>query len=203
MTEFSTGFGGALSLGTHPAVLSIDLMRAYFDPDSPLCLPTTASLDVAGRVIEAARRCGVPVVHARTRYGPDGVDGGLFIRKVPALRLLIGENSLNELMPQVAPDENELVLVKQYASAFFGTSLASTLRSWGVDTLIMMGVSTSGCVRASAVDAMQFGWVTAVVRGAVDDRTPSVHEASLFDLGAKYAEVIDEDAAIDYLRETR
>jgi maleamate amidohydrolase len=199
MTEFSTGFGGALALGRRPVVLSIDLMRAYFDPVSPLCLPSTASLESAARVIAAARDADVPVVHTRTMYGPGGFDGGMFMRKVPALSLLIGDNAMNAIMPQVAPLTDELVLVKQYASAFFGTTLTSTLQANGIDTVVIVGVSTSGCVRASAVDAMQYGLVAAVVRDAVGDRSAATHESNLFDLGAKYAEVVDESAIRHYL----
>lgn len=201
--EFSTGFGGMMQLGESPLVLSIDLMRAYFDSGSPLCLPSTSSLESAGRVVEAARQFGVPVIHTRTVHGPGGIDGGLFLRKVPALELLIGDNEMNEIMPQVAPFEDELVLVKQYASAFFGTSLSSTLQSNRIDTLVIVGVSTSGCIRATAVDAMQHGFIPAVVHNAVGDRTPEVHESSLFDLGAKYAEVLDEVEIFNYLEHGR
>ncbi|MEO6943083.1 MAG: isochorismatase family protein [Lacisediminihabitans sp.] len=203
MVDFSTGFGGALLLGNRPLVISIDLMRAYFDPHSPLCLPSTASLESAARVIEAAREAGVPVAHTRTIFGPGGVDGGIFIRKVPALRLLIGDNEMNEIMPQVRPLEDELVLLKQYASAFFGTSLVSTLQSSVIDTLVIVGVSTSGCVRATAVDALQYGFTAFVVRDAVGDRTQQTHESNLFDLGAKYAEVVSEADIISYLERIR
>ena len=91
------------------------------------------------------------------------------------------------------------MITKQYASAFFGTSLASTLHAWGVDTVVVVGVSTSGCIRATAVDAIQHGFVPLVVRDAVGDRAPEPHEANLRDLAAKYAEVVDEAAAVDYL----
>ncbi|HEU0040771.1 MAG TPA: isochorismatase family protein [Jiangellaceae bacterium] len=200
---FDDGFAGTLRPGRRPVVLAVDLMRAYFDPASPLCLPSVACLESAGRVVAAARDCGVPVVHTRVVYGPDGVDGGLFIRKVPALRQLVGGGPMSELMPEVTPASSELVLVKQYASAFFGTSLASTLRALGVDTVVVVGVSTSGCVRASAVDALQHGFVPVVVRDAVGDRDVSPHEASLYDLQAKYAEVVDEKTALVYLQEDR
>ncbi|QNN51188.1 isochorismatase family protein [Nocardioides mesophilus] len=203
MTVPEEGFGGALAPGANPAVLAIDLMRAYFDPASPLCLPSADCLHAAGRVVAAARAGGVPVVHTRVEYGPGGVDGGIFLRKVPALRQLIGAGPLGELMPEVAPRPDELVLVKQYASAFFGTTLASTLQAWGVDTVVVVGVSTSGCVRATAVDALQHGFVPLVVREAVGDRGPGPHEANLFDLQAKYAEVVGEQAAVAYLEEHR
>jgi maleamate amidohydrolase len=204
MSGIEEGFGGQLAPGARPAVLAIDLMRAYFDPVSPLCLPSSACLDAAARVIGAARAHGVPVVHTRVAYGPDGVDGGVFVRKVPALRQLFdGGGKLGELMPEVAPTAAELVLVKQYASAFFGTSLASTLLAQGIDTVVLVGVSTSGCIRATAVDAIQHGFIPLVVREAVGDRASGPHEANLFDLQAKYAEVVSEAAAVSYLKEDR
>ncbi len=201
--DVDTGFGGRLQPGAHPVVLAIDLMRGYFDPSSPLCLPSRDCLDSAARVLTAAREAGVPVVHTRVVYGPNGVDGGVFFRKVPALGHLVGEGPMGRLMPEVAPRDDELVVVKQYASAFFGTSLASTLVAGGFDTVVIVGVSTSGCVRASAVDAVQHGFVPLVVADAVGDRDSGPHEANLFDLRAKYAEVVDEATAVDYLRSPR
>lgn len=194
------GFGGRLAPGTRPVVLAVDLMRAYFEEGSDLCLPSRDCLESAARVLEAARAGGVPVVHTRVQFAPDGSDGGVFVRKVPALTALYGDAPrLGAFMPEVAPLAGELVVVKQYASAFFGTSLASTLTARRVDTVVVVGVSTSGCIRATAVDAVQHGFVPLVVRQAVGDRAPGPHEANLFDLQAKYAEVFDEDRVIDYL----
>lgn len=196
------GFGGGLTPGPRPAVLAVDLMAAYFDPASPLCLPSTHCLDAAAQVLGAARTRGIPVLHTRVAFGPGGLDAGLFAQKVPALRMLAdGGGPMGVLRPEVAPLADELVVVKQYASAFFGTSLAATLNALRVDTVVIVGVSTSGCVRASAVDALQHGFVPLVVREAVADRTPQTHESSLFDLGAKYAEVVDLAAALAYLGE--
>jgi maleamate amidohydrolase len=197
------GLGGSLTPGPRPALLMVDLMRAYFDPDSPLCLPSTSCLESAARVLGAAREHGVPVIHTRVEFAPDGRDGGLFVHKVPALRHLFGGGPLSELMTVVAPIEGELVLVKQYASCFFGTSLAATLTASGIDTVVIAGVSTSGCIRATGVDAVQHGFVPVVVADAVGDRAGGTHEANLFDLQAKYAEVVDEQAAIAYLKGPR
>jgi nicotinamidase-related amidase len=197
------GFAGTLRPGRRPAVLAIDLMRAYFDPASPLCLPSRDCLASGARVLSAARANGVPVIHTRVEFAPDGSDGGVFVRKVPALEHLYGGGPLSELMPEVAPVEGELVITKQYASAFFGTSLASTLVARGIDTVVLVGVSTSGCIRATGVDAVQHGFIPLVVRDAVGDRTPQTHEGNLFDLQAKYAEVVDERTAVAYLEEER
>lgn len=202
--HIDAGFDGRLTPGRRPAVVSVDLMRAYFAPESPLCLPSRECLDAAARVLTAARTHGVPVLHTRVAFGPGGVDGGMFVRKVPALaHLFDGGGPLGELMPQVAPIDGELVLVKQYASAFFGTTLASTLMAQGVDTVILVGVSTSGCVRASAVDAIQHGFVPLVVRDAVGDRTEQTQESNLYDLQAKYAEVVSEADVLTYLGQRR
>lgn len=198
--DFDAGFNGTLTPGKKPAVLSIDLMRAYFDPGSPLCLPTTDCLGVAAAVIAAARQRAVPVLHTIVRYGPDALDGGVFVKKIPALRRLIGETTDGQLMPEVGALPEETVITKQYASAFFGTSLGSMLRAQGVDTVIIVGTSTSGCIRATAVDAIQHGFIPIVVSDGVADRSDTVHQASLFDLQAKYAEVMDSEAAMAYLK---
>ncbi len=200
MTEHSPGFGGALAPGDRAAVLAIDMMAAYFTPGSDFCLPSRDCLDSAARVVESARVAGVPVIHTRVEFTPSGLDGGVFMQKVPALRALAGGGDLGRIMPEVAPLGDELVIVKQYASAFFGTTLASTLQAMRVDTVVITGVSTSGCVRATGVDAIQHGFVPLVVRDAVGDRGPEPHEANLYDLQAKYAEVIGETAAIAYLK---
>lgn len=187
----AAGFQGRLEAGDRPALLLVDLMHAYFDPDASLCLPDSSCLDAAATLLEVARAAGRPVVHTRVQFGPGGRDGGWFPTKVPALQALVGSSRANRLMDAVAPDEDEVVVTKQYASAFFATSLASTLTAMRVDTVVLAGVSTSGCIRASATDALQHGFVPIVVAEAVGDRDVSVHEANLFDLQAKYAEVVD------------
>jgi maleamate amidohydrolase len=195
------GFGRRLTPGTRPALLVVDLVRAYFTPGAELYLGRRhPCLDSAARLLEAAREQAVPVVHTRVSYAPGGADGGVFFRKVGALRHFVGDGPLGELMSEVAPKADEVVLVKQYASAFFGTSLASTLTALGVDTVVIAGVSTSGCIRATAVDAVQHGFVPLVVRDAVGDRDLGPHEANLFDLQAKYAEVVSEAEALTCLR---
>ena len=194
------GFGRRLEGGRRPALLLVDMVRAYFDPEAELYLGSEACVDSAARLLATARRLQVPVVHTRVSYAVGGQDGGLFFRKVAALRHFVGDGPLGQIMPAVAPREDEVVVVKQYASAFFGTSLAGMLTARGVDTVVIAGVSTSGCVRASAVDAMQSGFVPLVVREAVGDRDSRPHDATLFDLQAKYAEVVSESQALTYLR---
>ena len=199
-----SGWGGTLRPGRRPALLLIDMVRAYFDAGGAFELPSTRALESATRLLDAARSSGVPVVHTCVRYAPDGADGGVFFRKVAGLRVFATDTSADPdgpgaIRPEVAPLEGEVVVVKQMPSAFFGTSLAGTLVARGVDTLVVGGVSTSGCVRATVVDAMSHGFVPLVVADACGDRLDRVHEANLGDLAAKYAEVIDLQQGLDYL----
>lgn len=193
------GFGRRLEPGTRPALILIDFVRAYFEPEAELYMGTDDCLAEAARVLAAARAAGILVVHTRVSFCANGVDGGVFFRKVGALRHFVGDTPLGQIMPQVAPRPGEIVIVKQYASAFFGTSLAATLTAAKVDTLIITGVSTSGCVRATAVDAVQHGFIPLVARDAVGDRDEQPHKANLFDLQAKYAEVVTGENVRNYL----
>ena len=191
-------FGGSLGWGRSPALVLIDMMRAYFTPGSPFDLGSRASLDGCVTLLEAARSAGVPVLHTRVRYAANLADGGLFVRKVPGLAVLAegAPDGLGEPVPELAPRADEVVIVKQYASGFFGTSLAATLTAGGIDTVVIAGVSTSGCVRATATDAMQHGFRPIVVADACGDRTEAIHVANLADLAAKYADVLDVETAV-------
>lgn len=186
-------FGGRIGWGTRPALVLIDLMQAYFTPGSPLDLGSTDAVTVSSGLLVAAREHGVPVIHTAVHYRAGAVDAGHFIRKVGALALLADDQpgEMRELMPEVAPLDSEVVIIKQYASAFFGTSLASTLHALGVDTAVIVGVSTSGCIRASATDALQHGFRPMVVADGCADRTQELHRSNLRDLDAKYADVVD------------
>ena len=195
------GFGKALAFGRKPALLVIDFVQAYLVKDSPLYAGVEAARDGAAVLLGAARAAGIPVLHTNVVYQPGGRDGGVFFRKVPALASFEAgaHPQLAAFAPGLEPVAGETVISKQYASAFFGTSLASTLTSLGIDTVLIAGLSTSGCVRASAVDCCQHGFVPVVVRDAVGDRAAGPHEANLFDLQAKYAEVVDLATAQRYL----
>ena len=171
----------------------IDFVGAYVMPGSPLygegCVAAQAH---AATLLSLARTAGIPILHTNLYYQKGGRNGGLFFQKLPALACF-EDGRHPEYCAFVAglePLPGETVLTKQYASAFFGTVLASTLTALGVDTLIIVGVSTSGCIRATAVDCVQHGFVPLVVREAVGDRAAGPHEANLFDLQAKYAEVV-------------
>ena len=195
------GFGTRLAFGRHPLLLVVDFVQAYLAGDSPLYAGVEAARDAAVRLLGAAREARVPVVHTCVEYEPGGRNGGVFFRKVPALRCF--ERGVHPAWSAFAaglePHEGETVITKQYASAFFGTSLQATLTARGIDTVLIAGLSTSGCVRATAVDCCQHGFIPVVVRDAVGDRARGPHEASLFDLQAKYAEVVAMEAALDYI----
>ncbi len=199
--NFDPGFNRRLEPGRRPALVMIDFVRAYLTPGSPLYAGVESARAAAAELLGVARRAGIPIVHTNVAYQPGGRDGGVFYRKLPALRCF--EQGVEPVLAQFAeglePADGETLITKQYASAFFGTSFAATLTALNVDTLLIAGVSTSGCVRATAVDACQHGFIPLVVRDAVGDRAPEPHEANLFDLQAKYAEVVSLREACDYL----
>jgi maleamate amidohydrolase len=196
------GFGGVLRPGNRPALLLVDVVMAYLTPGCPLYSPRfEEALKSCERLAEAAREAGVPVIFTNVVYRAGGADGGLFYRKVPALASFLEGSELGHFPPGLQPGAGEIVVTKQYASAFFGTSLASTLTATGIDTVLVTGFSTSGCVRATALDALQHGFVPLVVAEACGDRDARPHEANLFDLSRKYAEVLAETDALALLRE--
>ena len=190
------GFGGRLPFGTAPALLIVDVCNAYIDPASPLYVRGEAVLASNVRLTAAARAAGIPVIFTRVLYTADGADGGLFYRKVPALKAYLPGNPLGDFHDDLRPAPQDVVVAKQYASAFFGTSLAATLAAMRVDSVLITGFSTSGCVRASALDALQNGFVPYVVSDACGDRDVRPHESNLFDLQNKYAEVVTETEAL-------
>ncbi|MEH6660199.1 MAG: isochorismatase family protein [Parasphingorhabdus sp.] len=195
----TAGFGGSLQLGNRPALVLVDLARAYIDSSSPLYLGDESAFLANIELVAAARDAGIPVIFTRVEYMPGGSDGGLFYRKVSALSLFQKGEPMAEFDPRLRPEAEDIIVTKQYPSAFFGTSLAATLTAMGINSCIISGFSTSGCVRASALDALQNGFVPIVVSDACGDRDPAVQNANLFDLGAKYAEVISLAATKTYL----
>jgi maleamate amidohydrolase len=197
--NYAGAFDGHLPFGKRPALLIVDFVMAYLEPASPLYAGVEDALASNERLLAAARAAGIPVIFTNVVYQPGGADGGLFYRKVPALKVFDQGSPLGAFPPSLMPRDGERVISKQYASAFFGTPLAASLAELGIDTLLITGLSTSGCVRATALDAMQNGFAPFVIREACGDRHAAPHEASLFDLQAKYAEVISEDAALAHL----
>jgi maleamate amidohydrolase len=186
------GFGRTAGIGARPALVIVDMCRAYFDEASPLFAGVPEVAESCGRLVDAARANNVPVMWTRVEYEPGGANGGVWYHKIAALSCFDRGNPFGTWLDGLTPLDGEAVLTKQHASGFFGTDLAERLRQAGIDTVVVGGVSTSGCVRATATDASAHGFVPIVVRQAVGDRNPHVHEANLFDLGAKYADVVDE-----------
>jgi nicotinamidase-related amidase len=194
------GFGGRLDFGKKPCLLHIDFARAYIDKTCSLYAGVESSAEAAREVLAAARAAGILVCHTRVEFTPGGVDGGVFFRKVPALRNFERGSPFGAFVEGLEPLASEPVITKTYASAFWGTNLASTLTAAGIDTVLLAGWSTSGCVRASTLDACQAGFIPIVIREACGDRHQAPHEANLFDLQAKYAEVKSKAEVLAYLK---
>lgn len=192
----AAGFGGRLRFGNTPVLLIVDVVMAYLDPNSPLYAGVEDALASNERLAAAARAAGVPVIFTNVVYEPGGIDGGMFFRKVAALKAFERGSTDGAFPPTLQPHPGEMVLSKQYPSAFFGTSLAPTLHAAGIDTVMITGFSTSGCVRATALDALCHGFAPFVIREACGDRDERPHDQNLFDMAAKMAEVVSESDAI-------
>jgi maleamate amidohydrolase len=199
--NYAKAYGGKAGFGTRPALVLVDFVQGYFDPSCDLHggPAIDAALASALRLRELAHERGVPVILTNVTYQPGGINGGRFFEKSLPLRYFVQGHPMAAWPHGLDPREGEIIVSKQYPSAFFGTSLASTLTARGIDTVLLTGLTTSGCVRASCVDAMSSGFRTIVVADACGDRHPAPHEANLFDMNAKYADVVREDEAIAYL----
>jgi maleamate amidohydrolase len=194
------GFAGRSGYGRSPVLLVVDFINGFTDPTTPLGGDFSSELDATRQLQDAFRRAGLPIAYTTIAYAPDLRDGGIFVKKVPSLAILQKGSPLVEVDERIRPLPGERIVEKKYASAFFGTDLDLDLRSLGVDTVIMTGCTTSGCIRASAIDSLQYGYHTIVVREAVGDRAAGPHEANLFDIDAKYADVVPLADALGYLK---
>ena len=195
-------YHSAQSWGTRPALVLIDFAQAYFDDAYPLyggegC---QTALNNAARLAPAARAAGIPVIFTEVKYQPGGADGGAFYSKVPALSCFDAGTDSQRLADGLSMEPDDILISKQYPSSFFGTSLEATLRWLKVDTLLLTGVTTSGCVRATCIDSISHGFVTLVVSDAVGDRAQEPHDANLYDMSAKYADLLTTDEATSYLQ---
>ncbi|MEO6679746.1 MAG: N-carbamoylsarcosine amidohydrolase [Pseudomonas sp.] len=193
-------WGQRIGFGQKAALLMIDFMRGYTTEGAPLFAPGVVSAVAESiELLASARRVGIPVVHTNIRYHPGHfADGGIWVKKAPVMKDMVEGNPLAAFCEEVLPTADEVVISKQYASAFFGSSLASMLHAQGIDTVVLAGCSTSGCIRATAVDAVQHGFRTIVVRECVGDRHPAPHEANLFDIDSKYGDVVSKQEAITH-----
>jgi len=184
----AAGFRGQVGFGSKPALVVVDLMMAYFDTASPMYAHVEGVLDACLRLMDVARSSDVPVIATRQVY--EGHEGVMYARKVPALQLLGPGSALAELHPSVREREPE-ILVKHYPSAFHRTGLADRLRTLGVDTALVVGLTTSGCIRATAMDCLLHDLHGIVVAEAVGDRDAATHGSNLIDIGNKLADVVD------------
>ncbi|WP_224404038.1 isochorismatase family protein [Pseudonocardia sp. ICBG1034] len=194
------GLGGRVGFGNRPALLVVDMTCAFTDPDAPLGGNLGPQLAAISALLEPARATDLPVIFSTVGYEDGLADAGMWIRKIPANRTLLASSPGTAVDPLLGRRPEESMLVKKFPSCFFGTDLATRLLSAGVDTLLVTGATTSGCVRATVVDACSYGFRTIVVEEAVGDRAELPHAAALFDMDAKYADVVGLDEAVAALR---
>jgi maleamate amidohydrolase len=199
------GLGGRMGFGARPAIVVVDLITGFTSRESPFGSDLDSQVQATKQLIEVARQRSVPVIYSTIVYDPSLRDAGLWIRKIASNKLLVEDSEWIDLDPRLDQQPGEALLVKKYASCFFGTDLAARLVSRRVDTLIIAGCTTSGCVRASVVDAMSFNFRPIVVAECVGDRAIAPHEGSLFDIAQKYGDVlplVDVLAHLDALERT-
>jgi maleamate amidohydrolase len=184
------GFAQRIGLGRSPAVVVVDFVKGFTDPAHFGGGNIGAAIERTVELLALARGHGWPVAQTRVVYADDGADAGAFALKVPPLLGLTEHSPLSQIVPELAPAWGELVIHKRQPSAFFGTELAGWLAFRRVDTLLVAGCTTSGCVRATVVDSCSHGFRTVVVTDCVGDRAMGPHEANLFDMGQKYADLM-------------
>ena len=191
--------GGTLRLGKRPAMLVVDFSCGFTDPECPLGSDLSHQVEQTKRLLEVARGKDLPVIFTTIGFEANLRDAGLWLQKVPLLAELQLGSRWVEIDSRLERLPNEPVVLKKGASAFFGTNLTAILISQQVDTVILCGATTSGCIRATAVDLLQNGFPTLIPRECVGDRAQEPHEANLFDMEAKYADVVSLEQALDYL----
>jgi maleamate amidohydrolase len=194
------GYHQRLGFGDRPALILVDFAQAYFEKGSPLYGDMTGALDAALALREAAHTSAIPVVLTRVLFKKGGIDGGAFFLKTPPLACFEEGNPLGDWANGLTPRDDDIILTKQYPSAFFNTGLAAMLTTLRVDTVLITGLTTSGCVRATCVDAVSSGFRPMVVREAVGDRDLRPHEANLYDMNAKYGDVVSLAETLAYVK---
>jgi len=195
------GFGVRIGFGERPALIVIDMLKGFTDPSMPLGAMLDDEIEAQKPLIDAAHARDIPVIFSTVIYDePDAKDAGVWGLKIKGANTLAAGSEAVKVDPRLPMQAGDMLLVKKYASCFFGTDLVPRLNHRRIDTLIIAGCTTSGCVRATAVDAVQNGFRPMVVREAVGDRSAAAHEQSLFDLDAKYADVVSLDETLQYLK---
>ena len=194
-------YDNMLGYGKRPALILLDFVEAYFQPENELFADPQSALDEALNLRVIAHDKNIPVIITNVVYDANGLTGGVFFKKAKPLRNFTPNAEFNGWPDGLIPNKKDIVVSKQYPSAFFGTSLSSTLTALGVDTVILTGLTTSGCVRATCVDACSYGFRPIVVKEACGDRHADPHNANLFDMNAKYGDVVSAKNAAEYLSE--
>lgn len=198
--HYPCGEARRLGLGQRPAVLVVDFIEGFTSPESPMGGSWDREISCTATLLECARRMGVPVVFTIVELDPGALSGNLLYAKAPRIGILVKGSRWTAVDHRLAPLPGDTIVSKQQGSAFFDTDLAERLEVLGIDTLLLCGCVTSGCIRASAVDAAQHGFRPGVVRDAVGDRSALAHEANLIDIEQRYGDVLTLDQALDYLR---
>lgn len=188
-----------IGFGEKPALLIVDFLKGFTNPNLPLGGNLDKEIEATAKVLELVRKKDVLVVFTTVGYDEGFRDAGIWIKKMSAITHMRRGSDMVEIDPRISPVPGEHIILKKFASAFFGTNLASLLTSQRVDTLIITGCTTSGCIRASVVDALQNGFRPIVPRECVGDRAQGPHEANLFDIDAKYGDVISLEEVLAYL----
>jgi nicotinamidase-related amidase len=195
------GFGIKIGFGERPALIIIDMIKGFTDSSMPLGANLDTQIEAQKPLIKVARERDIPVIFSTVIYEEADIkDAGIWALKQKGAQTLTAGSEAVKVDPRVGMQPKDILLVKKYASCFFGTDLVPRLNSRRIDTLIITGCTTSGCVRATAVDALQNGFRPVVVTEAVGDRSVAAHEQSLFDLNAKYADVVSLDETLQYLK---
>jgi nicotinamidase-related amidase len=195
------GYGHRLGFGARPAIIVVDFQRNLTEDGFPFAWDYDEEIDATRRLLDAGRAAGVPVVLTVLAYEPGVPDGGILVEKIPGLKQFIVGTPDVEVDPRLNPGVDDYVLVKRVQSAFFGTALPTYLAKRGVDTTLICGCTTSGCVRATVVDSCSHGLRTSLVLECTGDQAPEPHMANLFDMKSKNADLVHVDEAITYLRE--
>jgi maleamate amidohydrolase len=197
-----SGIGTRVGFGERPALLVVDFQQGFTDPASPVGGDLSEPIAATKKVLDEARRLGLPVAFTAVGFTPTACDGRTWLRKMPGLKVLVEGSRWCEIDERVAPREGEPVWVKRAPSAFFGTPIIPFLTAAQADTLIVTGCVTSGCIRATTVDAASYGYRTIVPRECVGDRAEPPHLANLFDIDAKYADVEPLATVLDQMTKT-
>ena len=190
--SLSTLESNSTGLGSAPALVVVDMCRGFIDPSSPLGFKCDELIQANIILVNKFREMNLPVIFTTTIYR-DISEASVFRSKIPALNILKPDSEETSFLAELSPDSEDILIEKKFASSFFGTNLADDLRRMNVDSVVISGVTTSGCVRATALDSLQNNFLTTVAEDCVGDRDLNAHRANLFDLQAKYADVLHSD----------